>query len=105
VQRRLLWATLEDIVWRQAGCSGFEAHSQPEKPAAALAEMFDGHFLLLGAYVNRPVGASRDQESSYLLFNLDLANGHFHSYPILEAEYRQQRFQAYLQGWNYGLEP
>lgn len=103
LQARLLWVALNDVVWKQVGCNPLEAHSDPEPPAAALSRMFDRHFLLIAADCNRPVGASHGKETAYLLFNLDLRNGHFHCYPILQKEYHEEEFKAYVQGWNYGL--
>jgi hypothetical protein len=103
VQALLLWAALNDVVWKQVSCNPLEAHRDPEAPAAALTSLFDRHVLLVAANFNRPVGASDGKETSYLLFNLDLVIGHFHCYPILEKEYDEEDFKAYVQGWNYGL--
>jgi hypothetical protein len=103
VQVRLLWAALNDVVSKQVVCNPLEAHRSPKAPAVALGQMFDRHVLLVAGNFNRPVGASYGEETNYLRFNLDLVNCHFHCYPILEKEYNEGEFKAYVQGWNYGL--
>lgn len=103
VQARLMWAALNDVVWKLVGCNSLEAHRCPEKPAAAMTQMFDRHVLPVAASFGRRVGASESKETDYLLFNLDLVTGHFHCYPILEKEYEEEDFKAYVQGWNYDL--
>lgn len=102
-QARLMWAALNDVVWKLVGCNALEAHRSPEKPAAALTDMFDRNVLRVAAKLGRPVGASEGKETDHLLFNLDLVNAHFHCYPIPEEEYAEEDFKAYVQGWNYGL--
>lgn len=103
VQTRLFWAALNDVVCKRIGCNFLEAHEDPVAPSVALTQVFGRNVLLVAANCNRPVGASDGNETPYLLFNADLANGHFHCYPILEREYDQEPFKAYVHGWNYGL--
>jgi hypothetical protein len=103
LQRKLLWAGLDEIVYRQVKCNTLEAHGEPKAPAAALAGLFGRDTLIVGADINRTVGASRGRKTPYLLFNLSMPNACFHAYPISAKEYEAQEFRAHVQGWNYGL--
>ncbi len=102
-QEKLLWATLDVTVFHVLECNKPEAHGEPEAPAAALAELFDRHTLILAADINRIVGASRGRATPYLLFNLTMPTAEFHAYPISGEEYQTNEFQAHVQGWEYGL--
>jgi hypothetical protein len=103
-QEKLLWATLDVIVFHVLECNKLEAHGEPAAPAAALAALFDRHTLILAADINRIVGASEGRATPYLLFNLTMPTAEFHAYPICAEEYQTHEFRAHVQGWDYGLE-